>query len=242
MADAVSLDQLEAAVGVSFRDRWLLMTALTHRSYLNEAAVPDTPDYERLEFLGDAFLDFVAGEFLYHHLAEAREGTLTAVRSSLVRQETLARFAATLELGRYLRLGRGEAAGAGRERPAVLCDAFEALVGALYVDQGLQAGREFVLRFLEPEAEAILRAERLQDAKSHFQELAQGRWQVTPHYETLAESGPDHERRFLVQVCVGTVAWGIGEGRSKSEAEQRAALAAVERIGLQADEAADAAD
>ncbi len=235
------LARLEAAIGVSFQDRWLLLAAVTHRSYLNEVQAPDTPDNERLEFLGDAFLDFVAGDYLYHRLPDAREGTLTAVRSSLVRQETLARFARELELGGFLRLSRGEAASGGRARPGILCDAFEALVGALFVDQGPAIGRAFVLRFLAPEAEAVLRGQRLQDAKSQFQELAQSRWQVTPHYQTLAETGPDHARTFVVQVCVGEAAWGAGEGRSKSEAAQRAALAAVDRLLLQDDEADDAA-
>jgi ribonuclease III len=224
------LEELEAIAGVSFRDRPLLVTALTHRSYLNEVDEPGGSDNERLEFLGDALMDFVAGDFLFRRMPDATEGTLTALRSALVCEAATARYARELDLGRYLRLGRGEAVSGGRDRVALLGDTYEALVGAVLLDQGLEAARQFVLRFIQPELEAVMAGQRGRDSRGRFQELAQDRWQVTPHYATIAERGPDHAKRFRVQVSVGDDVWGIGEGHSKASAARRAASAALARI------------
>jgi ribonuclease-3 len=225
-----TLAELESAFGVRFDDRGLLRTAVTHRSYLNEVAEPDSGDNERLEFLGDALLDFVAADFLYRLLPQAREGELTALRAALVCERALADYATDLELGRFLRLGRGEAAGGGRYRPAILCNAFEALVGALYLDQGYGAAEVFVMSFLEPELTDVLKGRRLKDAKSALQELTQRLWQVTPVYLTVDESGPDHQKQFVVAVKVGDDVLGTGEGGSKTMAARLAAQEALDRL------------
>lgn len=223
-------DALEQALVVTFVDRGLLLTALTHRSYLNEVGVPETSDNERLEFLGDALVDFVTADYLFRRLPDAREGHLTALRSALVCEEALARFAQRLDLGRYMRLGRGEDASGGRERPAILCNVFEAVVGSIFLDQGYPATQDFVVRQIEVEVDAVLSQHTVIDTKSRFQEHAQRAWQITPQYRTVAESGPDHAKQFLVQVLVGDVVWGVGEGASKSIAARRAAQAALDRV------------
>ena len=224
------LSRVENSLGVSFADKTLLQRALTHRSYLNEN--PDVPweDNERLEFLGDAILDFVIGEYLYHRFPEMREGGLTSLRAALVRTETLASFAKRLGLGRHILMGRGEADSGGRERPAILCAAFEAVVGALYLDQGLAAVQEFVQRLTEPELNRILEEKLVKDAKSQLQELSQGRLRLTPVYRTVAERGPDHAKEFTVEVLIGDEVYGRGVGRSKHAAEEEAAKEALARL------------
>lgn len=223
-------DDLERRIGYRFADATLLRTALTHRSYLNEAENPDTEDNERLEFLGDALLDFVAGEYLFSRMPTAREGELTALRSQLVCETALASFARDIDLGRHIRVGRGELASGGRDRPAILCNTFEALIGAMYLDGGLDAAAPFALRFFRREADRALDGRGLKDAKSQFQETAQRVWQITPQYRTIGESGPDHDKRFRVAVLVGEALWGVGEGRSKSLAARRAAQEAMARF------------
>jgi ribonuclease-3 len=222
--------ELERELGVVFVDKSLLQRALTHRSYLNEHPLYPLEDNERLEFLGDAVLDFVTGEYLYHRFPEMAEGPLTNLRSALVRRETLARFAQFLGLGSYLLMGHGEIESGGRRRPATLCAAFEALVGALYLDQGLERVVVFVEPLIGPEVERTLSGNLDKDAKSRLQELAQGRMHRTPHYETVAESGPDHAKEFVVQVVIDGVACGQGSGHSKQRAAQAAARDALERF------------
>lgn len=224
------LSDLEQTLGVVFADKSLLQRALTHRSYLNEH--PDFPleDNERLEFLGDAVLDFLTGEYLYHRFPELREGPLTSVRSALVRRETLARFARHLDLGHHLLMGHGEAETGGRERPAILCAALEAVVGALYLDQGLDAVQRLIEPLIGPEAGHILQARLDKDAKSHLQELAQGRLHRTPRYATVAEDGPDHAKEFTVKVTIGRHVYGHGTGPSKQQAAQAAAREALDRF------------
>jgi ribonuclease-3 len=228
--EPADLAELEAALGIRFADRALLRTAVTHRSYLNEVVDPTVADNERLEFLGDALVDFVAGDYLYRSLPDAREGELTALRAALVSAPALASFAARINLGRYLRLGRGEAASGGRERAAILGDAFEAVVGAVFLDRGLDETERLLMTFFGPELAAVRDSRRLKDAKSRLQELAQGRWQRTPHYETVDESGPDHDKRFVVRVLIGDEPWGTGEGRSKAVAARRAARMALDKV------------
>ena len=188
----MNIDEFESAIGFIFRDKSLLTRALTHRSYLNEN--PDLPylDNERLEFLGDAILDFVAAEYLYQHFPEMSEGDLTSLRAALVKGESLARFAIDLGLPPYLLMSRGEDAAGGRTRAPLLAGAFEALVGALYLDQGFDAARELVLRFITPSAEQVHQQRLDRDAKSMLQELSQGRLQITPQYRLVETRGPDH--------------------------------------------------
>jgi ribonuclease-3 len=218
----------EAALSLEFRNKALLQRALTHRSYLNEN--PDYPldDNERLEFLGDAVLDFITAEYLYHRFPEMAEGRLTNLRSALVRTERLAHFAGMLNLGEFLFLGRGEEESGGRRRPAILCDAFEALVGAIYLDKGIEATQAFVHRLIEPSLEQILASDADKDAKSQLQEVAQSHYQLTPTYRTVKEQGPDHAKEFTVEALIGDRIYGVGEGFSKQSAAQAAAQQALE--------------
>lgn len=224
------LFELEQNLGTDFADKSLLQRALTHRSYLNEHPGFPFEDNERLEFLGDAVLDFVTGEYLYHRFPELSEGPLTSLRSVLVRRETLARFAQRFDLGQYLLMGHGEAESGGRNRPATLCAAFEALIGALYLDQGVEAVRRLVEPFIGPEVVRTLRENSDKDAKSQVQELAQGQMHHTPRYATVAESGPDHAKEFTVEVLIGGKPYGRGTGRSKQQAAQAAAREALKRL------------
>lgn len=224
------LAELEKRLGVVFRDKSLLQRALIHRSYLNEHPEFPLEDNERLEFLGDAVLDFVTGAYLYHRFPELREGPLTNLRSILVRRSTLARFARQLELGAHMLMGHGEAESGGRTRPATMCAAFEALVGALYLDQGLESVRRLLEPLIVPEISRNLQESLEKDPKSHLQELAQARMHRTPRYATVAESGPDHAKQFTVQVSIGDLIFGRGQGPSKQLAAQSAARAALARF------------
>jgi ribonuclease-3 len=219
-------DQLAREAGIVFRDTALLQRALTHRSYINEhrSAVEDN---ERLEFLGDACLDMTSAAYLYQRFPELDEGELTRLRSSLVRTEQLAEFARELRLGEAVLLGRGEAASGGRERLALLCDVFEAFVGAIYLDGGPEA----VARFMEPRFQrAVTRAMNdgsLVDPRSRLQIWAQAELNATPRYTTVESHGPDHAREFVVEVEVGEWLRSRGQGRSKQEAAQDAAARAL---------------
>jgi ribonuclease-3 len=220
----------EQSLNVTFSDKALLQRALTHRSYLNENPEYPLEDNERLEFLGDAILDFITGEYLYHHFPEMAEGQLTNLRSALVRTETLARFATELHLGDYLFLGRGEEECGGRQRKAILCDAFEALIGALYLERGLDFTRQYVYKMIEPALEEILTSDTQKDAKSLLQEMAQSRYQLTPTYRTIREEGPDHAKEFTVEALIGNKVYGRGTGFSKQIAAQAAAQQALEAL------------
>jgi ribonuclease-3 len=222
--------EFEAVSGLTFRDHSLLQRALTHRSYLNEHPEFALEDNERLEFLGDAVLDFFVGEYLYHHFPEMHEGRLTSLRAALVCEEALARFARTLDLGDYLLMGYGEVESGGRKRPAILCAAFEALTGALYLDQNMEAVGRFVRRLMEPEIARILAYNLDKDPKSLLQELSQGELQLTPAYRTVAVRGPDHAREFTVEALIGGRMYGRGTGRSKRAAAQEAARQALHTL------------
>jgi ribonuclease-3 len=218
---------LEAALGHTFRDRKLLVDALTHRSYAYEFAGPGVVSNERLEFLGDAALALVSAGLLYQMHPDAPEGDLTQLRAVLVRASTLAALARHMGLGPLLRLGRGEDATGGRDRDLLIASAFEAVIGALYLDAGLDAVRAWLEPLLREEAEHAVRQQRVKDAKSLLQELAQGRLGVTPRYQVTSEEGPAHERVFTVRALLGDVVIGGGQGRNKREAEQAAAAAAL---------------
>lgn len=226
----MNLEDFESILGFTFNDKSLLTRALTHRSYLNEN--PDLPylDNERLEFLGDAILDFVAAEFLYQHFPEMSEGELTSLRAALVKGETLARFATDLGLPANVLMSRGEEAAGGRARAPLLAGTFEAIIGALYLDQGFERAGQFILRFIEPESETIHHQRLDRDAKSMLQELSQGRFQVTPQYRLAETRGPDHAKEFTIEVVLRDKVYGRGAGRSKQIAEQQAALFAIEAL------------
>lgn len=229
-----------------FNDPALLERALTHASYANEHSDETISDNERLEFLGDAVLDFIAGAWLFEKFPDYDEGRLTSVRAALVRVGTLAQFAREVGLPEHLRLGKGEIDTGGRERANILGDAFEALLGALYLDQGIEAVRAYVVPLLERATSDILQANLDRDAKSRLQEWSQGVLGVTPRYKLIATEGPDHARMFTVEVRLGDRVAGIGRGTSKQMAEQLAAGEALTRtrefIEVEAGDALPAGD
>lgn len=228
---AAVLEALQQALDYWFRDRDLLVRALTHPSYVNEHPDDEIGDNQRLEFLGDAVLDFVAGAWVYRQFPDFDEGPMTRLRASLVRTETLAQLARSVGLGDSLRVGHGEEDAGGRDRPANLCDAFEAVVGALYLDGGLAAVESFVEPLIGPVAEATLASESDLDAKSRLQEWSQADLGITPRYRIADERGPDHAKTFVAEVLLGKKVAGRGQGPSKQAAEQAAAQAAWELLG-----------
>jgi len=217
-------------VDLEFNNILLLKQALTHRSYINEHGTADTGDNERLEFLGDAVLDFLVGDMLYQRYPEMPEGDLTRLRAALVRTESLASLANRMGLGEALRMGKGEENTGGRERLTNLCAVFEAMVGALYLDQGLPAVQKFVTPRFDPLLEEILSASLDRDARSSLQEWSQAELNLTPVYRTVSSSGPDHQKEFLVEVVLGNVVAGQGVGRSKQAGAQAAARTALDNI------------
>jgi ribonuclease-3 len=225
-----------------FRDPLLLRRALTHRSYLNEhpEAVGEE-DNERLEFLGDAVLDFIAGAWLFDHYPQLDEGKLTTLRAALVRVATLADFSRALGVQNLIRLGKGEIDTGGRNRSNILGDAFEAVLGALYLDQGIDACRSLVLPFLEEATPRILQGNNDRDPKSKLQEWSQNALNVTPRYKIVDASGPDHAKIFTVEVWLGDIAFARGAGQNRQAAEQQAAREALERAALESTARADAA-
>jgi ribonuclease-3 len=214
---------------IPFKDVLLLSRALTHRSYLNEN--PEAiEDNERLEFLGDAVLDFVVGAWLYRHFPEMSEGEMTRLRAALVRTEQLGEFAVAIDLGRALRLGRGEEEHGGRTRPAMLCAAFEALIGALYLDSGIEAVEAYMDAMLADAVVHIHAGNHDHDPKSLLQEWVQARGHAAPSYKIVAESGPDHDKFFEVEVSVGGQPIARGEGRNKQSASKVAARTALTQL------------
>lgn len=208
----------------------LLLMALTHRSFAHENRHSEAnPDNERLEFLGDAILGFVVGDYLYHQLPQATEGEMTSLRAALVRTETFADFARIWELDRYLRLGWGEAEMGGRQKNKTLCAAFEAVIGAVYLDLGLETVRHLVEPLIAPKLAEVVGHASHREIKGAFQEWAQARWAITPHYQLMKQEGPAHEPLLTVRLWVQDVLWGEGTGSTKRGAEQMAAQMAMER-------------
>ena len=226
----MELKDYEKKLGYEFMNSALLEEALTHRSYLNEHKDAASHN-ERLEFLGDAVLELSATRFLFEKYPNKPEGELTAYRAALVNTYSIAEVAATLGTADVLRLSRGEKRDTGRARDVILANAFEAVVGALYLDQGFDAADAFLHAHLYPKLDSIIEKGAHQDAKSRFQEAAQDRKGVTPSYKTLREDGPDHDRVFTVAVCLKDDEIARGTGKSKQEAEQAAASAALEKTG-----------
>lgn len=227
MDDTLQYETLEAIIGVTFTDRNYLLSAMTHRSYLNEHREATQEHNERLEFLGDAVLELVVTDFLYRKYPDKPEGELTAVRAALVNTNSLADASTKLGINDHLLLSKGEAKDTGRARQYILANAFEAVVGAIYLDQGYEAARDYIGRQLFAQTEQIVEKRLWQDPKSRFQELAQEHSGQTPTYQTLTQVGPDHDRTFTVGVFVGDEKVAEGQGRSKQEAEQQAAEKAV---------------
>lgn len=214
------------ALGLTFQNLDLLEEALTHRSYLNEHRDARAHN-ERLEFLGDAVLELAVTRFLFDTYPAKPEGELTAFRAALVNTDSLADTAEGLGISDMLFLSKGESKDIGRARRIILANAFEAILGAIYLDQGYDAAESFVAAHLYPKLDGVIKARAWQDPKSRFQELAQQKEGKTPRYQTLEETGPDHDKQFTVAVLVGDREVARGEGRSKQEAELAAASAAI---------------
>ena len=218
---------LEERIGYKFRNSLLLAEALTHPSLGHETQRYHF-DYQRLEFLGDAVLQLVITEYLFRHFGGEAEGQLTKLRSRLVSREALRMHAATLDLGRYLLMGRGEETSGGRERTSTLADAFEALIGAIYLDGGLDAAKEFILTQTRTDLEQLAEKPVDINPKGHLQELLQSISPSSPIYELVSQSGPEHEKTFVSQVVWEGIVLGQGSGRSKKQAETAAALEAMQ--------------
>lgn len=222
-----NLSDLTKKIGIDFTDLKLLEQAFVHRSYLNEHKI-DLGHNERLEFLGDAVLELVVSEYLYKELPDKPEGELTAVRAALVRREALKEVADELEFHKYLKLSRGEAKSATNQA-AILANSVEAVIGAIFLDQGIPAAAKFIHQYMLPKTAEIISSQTYIDAKSHFQELAQEKDGFTPTYQVVNENGPDHNKVFEVAVFVGNKEWGRGTGNSKQAAEMAAATDALSR-------------
>lgn len=223
---------LSRTLNYSFNDGALLQAALVHTSYVNERPGRELESNERLEFLGDAVLGIVVAHRLYEVRPESPEGELTVLRAWLVRQSTLARWARQISLGSCLLLGRGEARGGGRERPALLSRGFEALIGAVYLDGGLLAARDVLLPFVDYELRTGFSPQRVVDAKSRLQQVTQARFESTPVYNLVDHSGPGHAPVFVVEVRAGPEINARGTGHSKRAAQQAAAHAALQLLDV----------
>jgi ribonuclease III len=227
----MNFSKFEEKAGVTFKDKSLLKQAFTHRSYINENRALNLLHNERMEFLGDAVLELVVTDFLYQKFKDSSEGDMTSLRSALVNADTCALVAQKLGANEFLLLSKGESKDTGRARQYILANTLEAIIGALYVDQGYDAAKEFILNHFSPLTEEILSAGTWIDAKSLFQEKAQEHIGITPVYKTVKESGPDHDKHFTVRVYVGTEIYGEGEGKSKQDGEQEAARNALKSKG-----------
>jgi len=223
-------DDCQKSLGVAFRQESLLEQAFVHLSYLNENPSFAQPSNERLEFLGDAVLNFIVTEKLYEEFPKLSEGELTEIRASLVCRDALAELASSLKLGNWLLLGRGEEATGGRAKVSNLANAMEALIGALYLDQGLTQTRRFILRQFKPELKKIKAGKTPPNYKALVQELIQGQKRPTPVYRLVEATGPDHSKQFTAQILVEGEVLGRGTGKSKKAAESQAARAAWEKL------------
>ena len=224
-----NLDTLQKKIGISFSNKTLLKTAFVHRSYLNEHKKYKGPSNERLEFLGDAALSIVVSSFLYEKLPNATEGKLTTSRASLVRTETLAKIATSLSLGKHLVLSKGEEDTGGRENPSILANTFEALVGAIYLDQGIDKVEEFLKKTVLSNWKSLIDSA-VPDNKSKLQEFVQRKYHVSPIYRLISSWGPDHARQFEIGVFINEKNMGKGTGNNKQSAAQNAARDALTRL------------
>lgn len=220
---------VEEILEIKFKKPELIKTAFTHRSYINEHRRAQLEHNERLEFLGDAVLELVVTDYLFRTYPDQPEGELTSWRSALVKTESLAELAEELGIGQYLLMSRGEAKSGGRTRMALLANLVEATLGAIYLDAGYEAANEFIHDHIVVKLPSILKVGAHIDPKSHFQEVAQERDGVTPNYQVLEESGPDHDKTFVMGVYLGKKLLGKGEGNSKQAAQQSAAADALKK-------------
>lgn len=215
-----NLKELQKSIGYDFKQEALLRQALTHSSYAHEKNLKELMDNERLEFLGDAVLEVVSSEFLFKNHPEMNEGQMTKLRASLVCEQSLAACARQLELGKFLLLGNGEDLTGGRERDSILSDAWEAVIGAMYLDGGFTSAKEFILKYVLTDIE---HKKLFYDSKTMLQEVIQNKYKQTLHYVLLSEEGPDHNKVFTVQAYMDDTPLMTGKGRTKKAAEQNAA-------------------
>ena len=227
MADLAALQQV---LGISFNDLSLLEQALVHSSYINENPDLAPTSNERLEFLGDAVLDLVVAQNLYQNFPQFNEGEMTKLRAALVRQDTLAHMARAISLGDYLYLGKGEETSGGRHKPANLAGALESVIAAIFLDQGSDTTTDFILRLFSAELQKVISHGAGVDYKSQLQEFLQTKKYQAPVYHLVEAVGPDHDRRFTVEVRVGDTVLGRGSGKSKKRAETGAARSALEQL------------
>lgn len=225
----MNLNDFEKKIKISFSKKKLLEQAFIHRSYLNEVKEKDLSSNERLEFLGDAVLEFLTSFFLFQKFPQKNEGELTNLRATVVCTKTLSKIAKKLGLGLLLKLSRGEEKEGGRNNASILADTFEALLGAIFLDQGVKTADRFLKEQLFPSVEKMLLKENLKDPKSLFQEIVQEKIKVSPEYKVLEEVGPDHAKSFKVGVFVSGKKFGVGRGKSKQEAEEQAAKTAIDK-------------
>ncbi len=223
----IDLSNFEKKAGVTFINKDLLRQAFVHRSYLNENKWYALGHNERLEFLGDAVLELAVTDYLYHKYPEKNEGEMTSLRSALVNANTCADVSSTLNVNDYLLLSKGEAKDIGRARAFILANTLEAIIGAIYLDQGYEVAKNFIYEQVFSRVDNIIKDGTWLDAKSQFQEKAQEETGVTPAYKTIKEEGPDHDKRFTVGVYLNKELVGTGEGQSKQDAEQEAAKKAL---------------
>lgn len=226
------IERFEEILNYKFKDRNLLIQALSHSSYANEKKKTRTSN-ERLEFLGDSVLSIVVSKYLFEHLTHIAEGELTKLRASLVCEKSLHLFARQINLGEFLFLGKGEENTGGRERPSILADAFEAVIAAIFLDGGLDAAAKHILRFIPDDIESQKKTA-FSDFKTILQEIVQKNPEEKVEYVLAGEEGPDHNKRFVVEVCLNSNVIGKGLGKSKKEAEQMAAKEALELMGYEA--------
>lgn len=224
------LDELENTIGYHFRDQGKLRLALTHSSYANERKSEGLISNERLEFLGDSVLNIITSDYLYRNHPELPEGEMTKTRAAIVCESSLLKCAEKINLGDYLYLGKGEENTGGRKRTSILSDAFEALIGAIYLDGGIARAGEFILTAMEDIHRGIKGKEVFRDYKTLFQEIIQKRSEQHISYRIIDEKGPDHDKVFISELLVGDKPYGTGEGRTKKEAEQNAAKAAIDKM------------
>ena len=225
----MDLSNLEKKIKIEFKNRSLLKEALTHRSYLNENPKMG-PHNERMEFLGDSVLELITSEFLFKKYPDQAEGQLTVLRAALINYQILARVAREIGLENYIFLSKGEAKDTGKGREAILANAFEALLAAIYLDRGYKLSHDFISRFLLPHLDEILKKQLYRDSKSFLQEMIQEKFKVTPTYKVLEESGLDHQKNFRIGVYVGEKLIAEGRGSSKQEAEVNAASQALSSL------------
>ncbi|MDQ0337536.1 ribonuclease-3 [Caldalkalibacillus uzonensis] len=231
MAKKEQFEAFQKRIGIAFQDETLLVQAFTHSSYVNEHKNKAYKDNERLEFLGDAVLELTVSQYLYTHYQTMSEGEMTKLRAAIVCEPSLVQLANELEFSKLVRLGRGEEMAGGRERPALLADVFEAFVGALYLDQGLEAVDAFLAKYVYPKIDAGAFF-KIVDYKSQLQEYVQHDNLGELTYQIVSEKGPAHNREFVAKVCLSGKDLGMGTGRSKKEAEQRAAEQALKKLGV----------